>query len=486
MQTTLVQEFQRNSPSFLALAQSVSQTVEGWTRYYGHGDTANQFAQLEMFLGFQVVRRLRESLSQGEKTKLSKDDRDALARIPLLVGDSPERRRIWLDGLIEQAEREAATARRAPRVRPERPSPEARRALAKRKQEFLERKFDLEEIVITRPGMYLGRSGERLVIRKEGEKLGEAPLSTLKNITFVTTAASLSVDLMAECADRGIGIQVLGTAGRPLSVAGNPETPSYLLSLRQSELAAGPSGLNLAKTLVLGKIENQMRLLKYFAKYKKRRSTASTDFGKEAVGGLELMNRIAAELSQMSLPEAASESELDLIRGRLFAAEGRAAGHYWNAARVLIAGHALFECRVRKGARDKVNSLLNYGYGILYSRMLPLLLRAGLNPYIGFLHKPQAGKAGLLFDMIEEFRTSAVDRVVFSLLNKQVEIEITDLGLAPESRALLARAVIRRLQTGTRFNGAVLPLQKIMEVQVKKLVEAIEGKTGYEPYAMPW
>jgi CRISPR-associated protein Cas1 len=306
---------------------------------------------------------------------------------------------------------------------------------------------------------------------------------TLRNVTFVTTAASLSVDLMSECAERGIGIQVLGHAGRPVVVAGSPEMPAHELSLRQSALAEQPAGLKLARTLISGKIENQMRLLRYFGKYRGR---TGAEFGKQAVGAVELMTRIVAELKLITYPESASPEQIDLYRGRLFALEGRAAGHYWNAVRSLVAGHEIFEGRVRKGARDKVNSLLNYGYGILYSRLMPLLLRAGLNPYVGFLHKPQPGKAGLLFDAIEEFRAPVVDRVVFSLLNRKVALPMGVEGLDVASRAVLARAVLRRLQTQTRYHGAQFPMQKIMEMQVKKLVEAIHGELEYEPFAMPW
>ena len=61
-----------------------------------------------------------------------------------------------------------------------------------------------------------------------------------------------------------------------------------------------------------------------------------------------------------------------------------------------------------------MNSLLNYGYGILYSRLWAVLTNARLNVNVGFLHKPQPGKAGLLYDFIEEFRAAAVDRTVFS------------------------------------------------------------------------
>jgi CRISP-associated protein Cas1 len=108
-----------------------------------------------------------------------------------------------------------------------------------------------------------------------------------------------------------------------------------------------------------------------------------------------------------------------------------------------------FEGRIRRGATDLVNSQLNYGYGILYSRLMNALVRAGLNVYVGFLHKPQKGKAGLLYDFIEEFRAAAVDRTVFSRLNLGVEARVTEDGLDAQSRRELARSVLQRLQSDT-------------------------------------
>jgi CRISP-associated protein Cas1 len=77
----------------------------------------------------------------------------------------------------------------------------------------------------------------------------------------------------------------------------------------------------------------------------------------------------------------------------------------------------LFEGRERQGATDLVNSLLNYGYGILYSKIWEAVIRTGLSPFISFLHKPQEGKPTLIFDLVEEFRPQAVDRAVFSMIN---------------------------------------------------------------------
>jgi CRISPR-associated protein Cas1 len=104
------------------------------------------------------------------------------------------------------------------------------------------------------------------------------------------------------------------------------------------------------------------------------------------------------------------------------------------AARSLLWWKPGFDGRVRRGAGDLTNSLLNYGYGILYSRLSTVLVRAGLNIYIGFLHKPQPGKAGLLYDFVEEFRAAVVDRTVFGMLNLGVVVEVGADGLDATTR----------------------------------------------------
>src|SRR5208283_5272243 len=129
---------------------------------------------------------------------------------------------------------------------------------------------------------------------------------------------------------------------------------------------------------------------------------------------------------------------------------------------------------------------LNYGYGILYSRLTTVLVGAGLNVYIGFLHKPQKGKAGLLYDFIEEFRAAAVDRSVFGWLNLGAEAKVTEEGLDTETRRELAHRVVERLQAGTRYHGEQLPLERVMEQQARLLVRHLEGRERYKTYVLPW
>lgn len=62
-----------------------------------------------------------------------------------------------------------------------------------------------------------------------------------------------------------------------------------------------------------------------------------------------------------------------------------------------------------------VNALLNYGYGILYGSIQVELIKAGIDPYIGVLHRDNYNKPVLVYDIIELYRTW-IDEVVFSLV----------------------------------------------------------------------
>ena len=107
---------------------------------------------------------------------------------------------------------------------------------------------------------------------------------------------------------------------------------------------------------------------------------------------------------------------LDSFRKKLMAYEATSAAVYWEYVRELIQDDIDgFYSRVKQGATDLVNSMLNYGYAIFYPRIWQAALRNQLNPYLGFVHHA-GGNANLVFDMIELFRAQAVDRVVITLI----------------------------------------------------------------------
>ena len=138
-----------------------------------------------------------------------------------------------------------------------------------------------------------------------------------------------------------------------------------------------------------------------------------------------------------------------------------------------------------RGARDGLNSALNYGYGILYGQMERALVLAGLDPYAGFIHADRPGKPSLTLDLIEEFRQPVVDRTVLGLANKGFEFKQDEDGLlAEDTRRALAEKVLERLEESTeRYEGKKQALRVIIQSQARHLATFVRGdRADYEPF----
>ncbi|MDR0994812.1 MAG: CRISPR-associated endonuclease Cas1, partial [Tannerella sp.] len=78
-----------------------------------------------------------------------------------------------------------------------------------------------------------------------------------------------------------------------------------------------------------------------------------------------------------------------------------------------------FAERSQHPATDIVNALLNYGYGMLYGKIEGALIRAGIDPYIGLLHRDEYKRPVLVYDVIEKYRIW-IDYVVWTLARQEV------------------------------------------------------------------
>ncbi len=81
----------------------------------------------------------------------------------------------------------------------------------------------------------------------------------------------------------------------------------------------------------------------------------------------------------------------DIQRGKLFGTEGYIADKYFAGLRKLH----VFPGR-KPQERDKFNSALNYGYGILYNEVERACWYVGLDPYTGLYHTERYGKPSLV------------------------------------------------------------------------------------------
>ena len=145
-----------------------------------------------------------------------------------------------------------------------------------------------------------------------------------------------------------------------------------------------------------------------------------------------------------------------------------------------------FERREHQGATDLVNSMLNYGYAILYVRVWQALLAARLNPFNSLIHARQEGKPTLVYDMVEIFRSQVVDRVVISLVQKGQDLEVHNGLLTDSTRQLLVKSIMERLARYEKYQGEEMKMENIILRQAKLLAKAFEGTEKFKPYVAKW
>ena len=74
--------------------------------------------------------------------------------------------------------------------------------------------------------------------------------------------------------------------------------------------------------------------------------------------------------------------------------------------------------RRSRGGKDRLNSVLNFGYYWLFTRISSLLRSHGLNPYLSFLHESGQSFETLTYDVMELFRVQ-IDKTVLRLINRK-------------------------------------------------------------------
>ncbi len=347
----------------------------------------------------------------------------------------------------------------------------------------------VQNLIVEEFGAFVGKHSERLVVSKGDEKITQAPLLHLESVLIVGHGVGISADAVKECAERGIPIHFVSGTGNPYASLYSAGLTGTVITRRaQYDAFHGTRGLRIAMAFAQGKIRNQANLLKYMGKYRKETAPALFDRLRERAGQIE---EHARELEQIkSFPEVQSgeRATVEDWRAELMGIEGRAAQMYWDAVRQVLPEECGWSGREGRGAKDPINSALNYGYGILYGQIERALVLAGLDPYAGFAHVDRPGKPSMTLDAIEEFRQPVVDRTIFGLANKGVKFEQDEQGyLTGATRKMLAEKILNRLETAEAYEKKSVPLRIIVQSQARHLATYLRGERDeYRAFVMEW
>ena len=333
-------------------------------------------------------------------------------------------------------------------------------ALEAKKREYLKTFSQSSIIHITTPFYFLALSQGKFVLKDKGVIKHKFPINQITQI-IINAQISLSSAVIKECAKRKISINfidektnlsyaTLFTANSAIS-----KTAASQISLLKTK-----KPLRIAQQFIIGKLKNQINYLKYLDKYHKNLSSQI---------------RAIQEILKSRVPNATSVN-------KLLGFEGSAATAYWQAIAQAIDYKFSFSGRVTQGATDVVNSALNYGYAILYSKILKSIAAAGLSPHVSYLHALDEQKPTLAFDLIEEFRAFIVDRAVISMINKNEPFEIKGGLLSAATRQNIAKNVNEKLFAHTEYRGEELKVQDIIDKQAYALKRAVTQNEKYKPF----
>ncbi len=474
--------------------RTINDAVAGWRRYYGSVVDPAELIRLHEIATNGFVALAARAFRHGTWRSIAEAE-SALQGIETILHQTPDQRRELILHLVREGRTKSIpavppVAQKGPGRHPAglaRPGLGARTGetvagrVRRAKRQHQRQLAHISELVINTPGSFLGKNSQRVVVRQDRRTVCEVPAFRLTGITVASRGISLSSDLVDHCAEHEIPVLFLSPRGKVTAMLSAPESSRGATGLLQLQALADPkTTLDIAKRFVEGKIRNQMSLLKYLHKYRKRAHPA---FGEAFSRTLGAMCERLAELRSLS-----AAGSFEACRGRLFSVEGRAAQDYWGLLALLFRDVAEFPGRRRQGATDLVNSLLNYGYAILQARVHLAILRAGLSPQISFLHSLQRqGQPTLAFDLMEEFRPQVVDRTVLAILARHEPVAVDEVGLltAPARDRLIAR-VHDRLATLIRFRGRDLKIDEVIGHQAALLVRHLKGESRYRPFLAKW
>ncbi len=196
------------------------------------------------------------------------------------------------------------------------------------------------------------------------------------------------------------------------------------------------------------------------------------DLRDEVMGAASTIRGFSEEASRVSFDAC------ERARGVLMSIEARAAQVYWDAFSLLLPRELGFPGRVKRGAEDVVNCMLNYGYSILSTEVWLSILRAGLDPWAGFLHADSQRRPALVYDLMEPFRAPVVDRAVLSLVAKKGSKLAGLLGdgmLTGEGKRAVVEAVVERLNLQVRVTGRRLTVSGLILLVARRLVARLVG-----------
>ena len=178
----------------------------------------------------------------------------------------------------------------------------------------------------------------------------------------------------------------------------------------------------------------------------------------------------------------------------LMGTEGNIRKVYYGAWNKIVKQDIRFEKRIRRPPDNMINTLISFLNSMIYTTILSEIYKTQLNPTISFLHEPGERRFSLALDISEIFKPLIVDRLIFSILNKN---EITESDFAEKSKGLYLKENARK-KIVSKYDMYLKKTIKhkslnrnvsyryLIRLELYKLIKHIIGEKDYQGFRMWW
>lgn len=342
---------------------------------------------------------------------------------------------------------------------------------------------DLRPLYLNTQGLFVGKSGNVLKIKDRDKLAQEVRIGETCQVNLFGNIQLSTQAIQALC-ENEVPICYFSQGSWFYGVTHGLGVRNIALRREQFRLANDLEfALQLARTLVAGKIKNQRTMLQrnhveppsvLIARLKELCSDAEKADSFEQLLGIEgNAARIYFELFPGMIkagdPAGAPAPESSPAEGGVLSFD--------------------FTHRNRRPPRDPVNALLSLAYSVLAKDLTIVCHAVGFDPFLGFYHQPRFGRAPLPLDLMEPFRPLIADSAVLSAINTRM-VTPSDfirvgqsVALKPDGRKAFFRAYEQRMDTLVTHPlfGYRLNYRRLLEVQTRLLARLLTGEITTYP-----
>lgn len=229
--------------------------------------------------------------------------------------------------------------------------------------------------------------------------------------------------------------------------------------------------LNISKKIIQGASFNIKRNLRYY-------NSRNKDLEKE----IEKINNLREEIERCT--------DVKMLMG----IEGNIRKIYYETWNKIIDQEINFEKRVKRPPDNLINTMISFINTLVYTTCLSEIYKTQLNPTISYLHVPGERRFSLCLDLSEIFKPILVDRLIFSLLNKNIitesdfEKESNFYYIKEKGRKKILQAYDERLKKTIKHKtlNRNVSYRHLIKLECYKLIKHLMEDKEYTPFEMWW